>query len=165
MWPWRVKMQTQNLLRLLLLLMLMLRIMLATVCSAFCRWCFVEVMKLNQVEILKLGLVGLVKILNFKFSGVADVKLIFLVDAYSRDFEDEMWQRFAFELVLWYDFKKLLWQDELKPRVRCAFGNVLFPIFLLFFIGPRSDHSLHLPGTHWLTHGLVEWINLNMQTM
>ena len=42
-------------------------------------------MKLNQI--LKLGLV---KILNSKFSGVADVKLIFLVDAYSRDFEDEM---------------------------------------------------------------------------
>ena len=32
MWPWRVKMPTQNLLRLLLLLMLMLRIMLATAC-------------------------------------------------------------------------------------------------------------------------------------
>ena len=27
-------------------------------------------------------------------------------------------------LNLWYDFKKLLWQDELNPRVRCAFGNV-----------------------------------------
>ena len=26
---------------------------------------------------------------------------------------------------LWYDLKKLLWQDELNPRVRCAFGNVL----------------------------------------
>ena len=26
--------------------------------------------------------------------------------------------------VLWYDLKKLLWQDELNPRVRCAFGNV-----------------------------------------
>ena len=25
---------------------------------------------------------------------------------------------------LWYDLKKLLWQDELNPRVRCAFGNV-----------------------------------------
>ena len=42
-------------------------------------------MKLNRVEILKLGLVKILK-----FSGVADVKLIFLVDAYSRDFEDEM---------------------------------------------------------------------------
>ena len=27
--------------------------------------------------------------------------------------------------ILWYDLKKLLWQDELNPRVRCAFGNVL----------------------------------------
>ena len=44
-------------------------------------------MKLNQVEILKLGLV---KISNFKFSGVADVQLIYLVDSYSRDSEDEM---------------------------------------------------------------------------
>ena len=23
-----------------------------------------------------------------------------------------------------YDFKKLLWKDELNPRLRCAFGNV-----------------------------------------
>ena len=29
-------------------------------------------------------------------------------------------------LNFWYDFKKLLWQDELNPRVRCAFGNVFF---------------------------------------
>ena len=29
-------------------------------------------------------------------------------------------------LTLWYDLKKLLWQDELNPRVRCAFGNVLY---------------------------------------
>jgi len=27
-------------------------------------------------------------------------------------------------LNLLYDFKKSLWQDELNPRVRCAFGNV-----------------------------------------
>ena len=26
-------------------------------------------------------------------------------------------------LNFWYDFKKLLWQDEVNPRVRCAFGN------------------------------------------
>ena len=42
---------------------------------------------MNRVEIRKLGLV---KVLNFKFSGVADVQLIFLVDSYSRDSEDEM---------------------------------------------------------------------------
>ena len=30
-------------------------------------------------------------------------------------------------LNLWYDLKRLLWQDELNPRVRCAFGNVCIP--------------------------------------
>ena len=34
-------------------------------------------------------------------------------------------------LIFWYDLKKLLWQDELNPRVRCAFGNV-FPSFTLW---------------------------------
>ena len=29
-------------------------------------------------------------------------------------------------LNLWHGLKKLLWQDELNPRVRCAFGNVYF---------------------------------------
>ena len=38
-------------------------------------------------------------------------------------------------LNLWYDSKKLLWQDELNPRVRCAFGNVLsFCIELTYLI-------------------------------
>ena len=35
-------------------------------------------------------------------------------------------------LNCWYDFKKLLWQDELNPRVRCAFGNVFSYCALLF---------------------------------
>ena len=30
-----------------------------------------------------------------------------------------------------YDFKKLLWKDELNPRVRCAFGNVFFVIVIV----------------------------------
>ena len=38
MWPWRVKMPTQNLLRLLLLPMLMMRIVIATVCCRFGSW-------------------------------------------------------------------------------------------------------------------------------
>ena len=42
----------------------------------------------------------------------------------SRDSEDEFDQDLC--LNLWYDLKKLLWQDELNPRVRCAFGNVYF---------------------------------------
>ena len=28
------------------------------------------------------------------------------------------------DLCLNFDLQKLLWQDELNPRVRCAFGNV-----------------------------------------
>ena len=38
------------------------------------------------------------------------------------DFKDEVWSRFVFELVIWPN--RLLWKDELNPRVRCAFGNV-----------------------------------------
>ena len=45
MWPWRVKMPTQNMLRWILLLMLMMRIMLATVCYRFGSWGLV--IKLN----------------------------------------------------------------------------------------------------------------------
>ena len=42
----------------------------------------------------------------------------------SRDSEDKMGCDLC--LNLWYDLKRLLWQDELNPRVRCAFGNVSF---------------------------------------
>ena len=45
MWPRRVKMPTQNLLRLLLLLMLVTRIVLATICGRFGSWGLVK--KLN----------------------------------------------------------------------------------------------------------------------
>ena len=38
MWPWRAKMPTKNLLRLLLLLILMMRIVLATVCCILRSW-------------------------------------------------------------------------------------------------------------------------------
>ena len=48
-------------------------------------------MKLNRVEILKLGLV---KTLNFEFSGDADVLLL------SQDSEDEIRSRFVFELAI-----------------------------------------------------------------
>ena len=39
-----------------------------------------------------------------------------------------------------------------------------------FFIGPRSDHSLPMSVTHWLTYSLttllkIEWIDLNVQTL
>ena len=83
----------------------------AGVCSAFCRWCFVEVMKLN------LG-----RDSEARFG--QDFELLgywrFLVDALSRFWRCDQ----DLCLNLWYDFKKLVWQDELNPRVRCAFGNV-----------------------------------------
>ena len=50
MWPWRVKMPTQNFLRLLLLLMLIdeERIVLVTVCCRFGSWGFVIKLKIFQ---------------------------------------------------------------------------------------------------------------------
>ena len=72
----------------------------------------------------------------------------------SRDYEDEMWSRFVFELVIWPN--RLLWKDELNPRVRCAFGNVFFtrPPGLWSFIKPlnigcdikRQNHMKRLDG-------------------
>ena len=43
-----------------------------------------------------------------------------LVDILKIKFDQDLF------LNLWYDLKKLLLQDELNPRVRCAFGNVYF---------------------------------------
>ena len=51
----------------------------------------------------------------------------------SQDSEDEIRSRFVFKLAIW------LWQDELNPRVRCAFGNV--PI-----ISPNSTQVRSFTG-------------------
>ena len=53
MWPWRVKMPTQNLLRLLLLLMLVMRIVLATVCCRFGSWGLVTKLNFFRLWALK----------------------------------------------------------------------------------------------------------------
>ena len=107
MWPWCVRMPTQNLLRLLLLLMLMLRIMLANVCYRFGSWCLVLKLNFFQTLSTRVGqdfevevqakfwswILFIILLLmfsrgyevesffNFKFSGDADVWLIFLADA------------------------------------------------------------------------------------
>ena len=137
MWPWRVKMTTQNLSRLLLLLILMMRIMLATACwfgswrlvikpnfcsdfehkisSRFWSWSSGKIFKLEfgqyfaadvlqrlrswiLIEMLKLGLVN---ILNFKFSRDGDVWLRFwskcLVEILKMKFDQDLC------LNLWYD--------------------------------------------------------------
>ena len=75
MWPWRVKMPTQNLLRLLLLLMLVMRIVLATVCCRFGSW-------------------GLVIKLNF-CSDFGHFGQDFLKLKFRRDFEAEVWSAFC----------------------------------------------------------------------
>ena len=53
-------------------------------------------------------------------------------------------------LNLWYDFKMLLWQDELNPRVRCAFGNVYFlhPFILPYFPFPETPPPPKWPSSH-----------------
>ena len=63
-----------------------------------------------------------------------------------QDSEDEIRSRFVFELAIW------LWQDELNPRVRCAFGNVFFrfrfqeslSLNMLLTSLPYSSHSKNL---------------------
>ena len=52
----------------------------------------------------------------------------------------------------------------------CVFPSlssaIYFQCMIIIFIGPRSDHSLPLSVTDWLTTLLkIEWIDLNMQTM
>ena len=50
------------------------------------------------------------------------------------DSEDEIWDLCKNS---WYDFKKLLWQGELNPRVRYAFGSVSKEKFRHNFLAPQ----------------------------
>ena len=76
---------------------------------------------------------GLDKIFKFKFCQNGDVWLRFWSWC-----KVEILKMFDQDLCLnlWYDLKKLLWQDELNPRVRCAFGNVCF-----CDVNIKSSHS------------------------
>ena len=69
----------------------------------------------------------LVKILKFRFSRNADDWLRFwgwwLVEIRKMKFDQDLCKN------LQYDLKKLFWKTELKPRVRCAFGNVSFLVY------------------------------------
>ena len=139
MWPWRVKMATQNLLRMLLLLILTMRIVSATVCCRFGIWGLV--IKPNfcsytlstgfgqdfEVEVQarfvwwkdflrwKKKLVKLSTLANLVTHCLthsvtyfptlclwrdADVWLRFCL-VLGRDYEEEIWSRFVFELVIW----------------------------------------------------------------
>ena len=92
----------------------------------------------NLFSILPLGLV---KILNFKFIGDADVWLRswFLVEILKMKFDQDLC------LNLWYDLRKLLWKDELNAWVRCAFGNFFYR-YGIFWMPPGE--SSHLGGSY-----------------
>ena len=127
MWPWRVKMPTQNLLRLLLLLRLVMKIMLATVCcrfgswglviklnfcsnfehkvwSRFWSWSLVSILLLVEVTKLILGQDSEARF-GQNFEAYVLWKVWCLVEilklVLGRDSEDELLSRFVFELVTW----------------------------------------------------------------
>ena len=58
-------------------------------------------------------------------------------------------------LNFWYDFKKLLWQDELNPRVRCAFGNVFLIIHFIIFWSSCSNVKIMAFGAIFLSTCLL----------
>ena len=130
MWPWRVKMPTQNLLRLLLLLMLIVRIMLATVCYRFGSWRLVLNLNFFHTLSTRVGQNFEAGICSAfcRWCFVKDMKLN--LGRYS---EARFGQDFNFKFAwdqdlcknLWYDLKKLLWWTEVNPRACCAFGNVI----------------------------------------
>ena len=46
---------------------------------------------------------------------------------------------------LWYDLKKLFWQDELNPRVRCIFSKVFNKIHtykIILILKMKFDQDL-----------------------
>ena len=138
MWPWRVKMPTQNLLRLLLLLMLVMRIVLASVCSRlgswglviklnflsdfehkvwsrFCSWESGEILKLKFGQYfaadvwLRLRSLILVKILKLGLVKILSLHLVKML-MFGWGFEVDAWSTF--------------WGWSLINQVHCAFGNV-----------------------------------------
>ena len=148
MWPWRVKMPTQNLLRLLLLLMLMLRIMLATACwfgswrlviklnfcsdfehkarSIFWRWSSGKIWSWSLVSILPLMFCWGYEVeswLRFwsKICNILNFKFSWDADVLLR-----FWSWCLVEILKMkfnQDLCLNLWY-ELNPQVRCVFGNV-----------------------------------------
>ena len=114
MWPWRVKMPTQNLLRLLLLLMLIMRIVLATVCCILGSWCLVikpnfcsdfEHKVWSRFWSLSSGKIwGWPVFFCWSFGEVMKLKAwsFYFMERlmFGWDFEDEVGSRFVFELVI-----------------------------------------------------------------
>ena len=134
MWPWRVKIPTQFLLRLLLL---MRRKLLTTVWCRFGSWSFV--IKLNFCSDAR----GLVKILQLKFGEIWSrslVSILLLIFGHEVEYLVEIGQellssrnadvrlnflRGCMVKILKMEFDQDLCENlgyELNPRVCCAFG-------------------------------------------
>ena len=83
-------------------------------------------------------------------------------DAQSRLWEDEFDQDLF--LNLWHGLKKLVWQDELNPRVRCAFGNVYYKhikfdmIAFLFFSGKGQNYFFTFCFCTFLSYALPNFV-------
>ena len=165
MWPWRVKMPTQNLLMLYLLLM---RIVLATIC---CRlWCWGSVKKLNFCSEHKVWLrfwswssgkicswslaifllmfcrgyevESWLRIVNFKFSRDTDVWLKFwswcMVEILKMKFDQELC------LNLWYDLDYI-------GKLNSTLGSVVnFAMFFCLYLRKDFQEKHLTAGSRFL---------------
>ena len=125
MWPWLVKMPTQNLLRLLLLLVLILRswslVMKTNFCPDFAR------------KILAKDFEAEVKSIFCCWPLVAIMKIILGRDSeamFGQDFEDEIWSRFVWELVIWP--KEVTLVTRTQPSGPLCLWQCFFLILCLF---------------------------------
>ena len=58
-------------------------------------------------------------------------------------------------LNLWFDLKKLLWQYELNPRVRCAFGNV----YIFYSVASEYDITRKNSDLKQTSRMIFHWID------
>ena len=154
MWPWRVKMPTQDLLRLLLLLMLMLKYVLTTVWCRFGGWSLV--VKLNLCSDFE----HRVRSIFWSWSLVS-ILLVMLFEVIKFtlgwDSEDEIWSRFVWEAAIWPKVTLVsrtqpsgplcLWQCFiLGHQLPCGLNGALY------FVEMDKDGGLGAyPGNQWLS--------------
>ena len=126
MWPWCVKMPTQNLLRFVTVANVDDEDRVGN--SLLHTW---ELRLGNKAKLLfRLWAQGFEVEVQARFLSWSMVNILLLM--FCRGYEVESLSRFWrwslikiwVELVIWPN--RLLWKDELNPRVRCAFGIVLY---------------------------------------
>ena len=81
----------------------------------------------------------------------------------SRDSEDKMGCDLC--LNLWYDLKRLLWQDELNPRVRCAFGNVLLLLLLKSKVKRLQPFQIDIKPSEVPGGAYSYWLSLSIKAL